>query len=60
MWRKSTWSAYNGNCVEVATLHTGMVAVRDTKDAGRGPTLIFGPDAWSEFTGALRNGDLHA
>jgi hypothetical protein len=59
-WRKSSWSAYNGNCVEVAVLRTGMVAVRDTKDAGHGPALIFGPDAWGAFTTALKSGDLHA
>jgi hypothetical protein len=37
-----------------------MVAVRDTKDAGHGPALIFGPDAWGAFTTALKSGDLHA
>jgi hypothetical protein len=58
VWRKSTWSAYNGNCVEVATLRAGLVAVRDTKDAGCGPTLTFHPEAWGSFVSALKNGDL--
>ena len=37
IWRKSSWSAYNGNCVEVAGLDGALIAVRDSKDAGRGP-----------------------
>ena len=58
VWRKSTWSAYNGNCVEVATLRAGLVAVRDTKDAGCGPTLTFHPEAWGSFISTVKNGDL--
>ena len=57
-WRKSSWSAVNGHCVEVAALRGGLVAVRDTKDAGCGPVLTFGPQAWGAFVGALKNGDL--
>lgn len=57
-WRKSSWSAYNGNCVEVGGLADGGVAVRDSKDAGRGPALTFGPQAWAAFVSALKNGDL--
>jgi len=55
-WRKSSYSAYNGNCVEVAGLGNGLVAVRDTKDARRGPTLVFGPEAWGSFLSAVKNG----
>jgi Domain of unknown function (DUF397) len=58
IWRKSSWSAYNGNCVEVGSLRDGLIAVRDTKDAGCGPILIFGPEAWGSFVNALKNGDL--
>jgi Domain of unknown function (DUF397) len=57
-WRKSSWSAINGNCVEVGALPSGLIAVRDTKDAGCGPVLTFGHTAWGSFVDALKNGDL--
>jgi hypothetical protein len=57
-WRKSSWSAYNGNCVEAASLRGGSIAVRDSKDAGCGPTLVFGPEAWGALLDALKKGSL--
>lgn len=49
VWRKSTYSGPDGNCVEVAFLGDGNVAVRDTKDHGSGPVLAFEPGEWSAF-----------
>lgn len=61
VWRKSTYSGPDGNCVEVAFLPGSEVAVRDTKDLGSGPILAFGPGAWDAFladinAGAFRQG----
>jgi Domain of unknown function (DUF397) len=55
-WFKSSYSASNGACVEVAFV-PGVVAVRDSKDP-RGPVLRFGTDAWSEFVESVRRGEF--
>jgi len=47
-WHKSSHSgSAGGECVEVAAC-PGTVHVRDSKDPA-GPTLAFGPAAWSAF-----------
>ena len=48
-WRKSSMSAYNGNCVEVAELENKQVGVRDTKDYGDKPALGFTHSEWALF-----------
>ncbi|MFI6156508.1 DUF397 domain-containing protein [Kitasatospora sp. NPDC051170] len=52
-WRKSSYSAQEGQCVEVADGFPGLVPVRDSKDPS-GPALVFPADAWQSFVTAIR------
>ncbi|WP_438486284.1 DUF397 domain-containing protein [Streptomyces sp. S186] len=54
-FRKSSYSAQSGNCVEVAATSTGGHAIRDSKNP-TGPHLTFTADAWGAFTQALKGG----
>ena len=54
IWRKSSWSSYNGNCLAVAELGGELIGVRDTKDGGAGPVLIFNSEAWRSFLDDVR------
>jgi len=51
-WRKSSRSA-GGNCVEVAKVASGGMAVRDSKNPD-GPILRFAPNAWCAFMIVLK------
>ena len=54
LWRKSSYSNGQANCVEVAALGGRMlVAVRDSK-APDIPSLIFTARTWRQFTGSVR------
>jgi hypothetical protein len=55
-WKKSSYSGYNGECVEVAT-GPEEVMVRDSKNPG-GPVLVLTPEAWAEFLAASKVPDL--
>ncbi|MFI6162620.1 DUF397 domain-containing protein [Micromonospora haikouensis] len=58
MWRTSTRSGGEGDCVEVAAF-AEAVGVRDSKDR-QGPALSFAPAAWAGFVGATRAGRVAA
>jgi hypothetical protein len=55
-WRKSGNSG-DGGCVEVAWAE-GAVGVRDSKDRGAGPVLVFSEREWSEFLTGARSGEF--
>ncbi len=48
VWRKSSYSTNDGNCVEVARLSDPTTAVRDSKNP-TGPTLNFPTPTWTHF-----------
>jgi len=57
-WRKSRRSGpQGGNCVEIAYLPDGQVAIRNSRDAA-GPALVFTPGEWTAFVGGARDGDF--
>ncbi|MGW5354853.1 DUF397 domain-containing protein [Streptomyces sp. NPDC004031] len=58
VWRKSSYSADNHQCIEVALLPTGHVATRDSKDDGTGPALVFTAAAWTAFHRAVADGEF--
>ena len=55
LWRKSSYSNGQANCVEAARVGygSGLVTVRDSK-APDGPALAFGSSAWRQFTDTLK------
>lgn len=58
IFRKSSRSNNGGNCVEVADNLEGIVAVRDSKDNGHGPVLVFSQETWENFTAGVKAGTI--
>lgn len=48
IWRKSSHSGGQGDCVEVAEGIPAHMPVRDSKSAD-GPVIVFGRHAWQAF-----------
>ena len=56
-WRKSQHSNPSGNCVELAGLADGTVAIRNSRHPA-GPALLCAPAEFSAFLAAARDGEF--
>lgn len=57
VWYKSRRSNPSGNCVEVAALPSGEVAVRNSRDP-LGPALVYTREEMAAFIAGARDGDF--
>ena len=56
-WIKSRHSNAEGNCVEVATLLDGDVAMRNSRDPD-GPALVYTPAEVAAFVAGAKEGEF--
>jgi hypothetical protein len=56
-WLKSRLSGAQGDCVELARLTDGSVAVRNSRDPG-GPALVFTPREITAMFAGVRDGEF--
>lgn len=52
IWRKSSYSGGQGECLELAHNVPALAPVRDSKNPG-GPVISFNRDAWHAFIAHL-------
>jgi hypothetical protein len=57
VWRKSSYSGAQTDCVETAAIPPHTVALRDSKRP-TGPALLIGSRAMRAFTDSIRYGTL--
>ncbi|MBB6118167.1 DUF397 domain-containing protein [Nocardiopsis algeriensis] len=57
VWTKSSWSNPDGNCVEVAELPDGDIAVRNSRDP-QGPALVYTNAEIAAFVRGAKTGDF--
>ena len=56
-WRKSRASNPSGNCVELARLEPGVIAIRNSRDPD-GPALVYARAEIEEFLKGIKDGDF--
>jgi hypothetical protein len=56
-WRKSSFSNPSGNCVELAALADGGVAMRNSRDPG-GPAIVYTRAEVDAFIAGVKNGEF--
>ncbi|WP_326636110.1 DUF397 domain-containing protein [Streptosporangium sp. NBC_01755] len=57
-WRKARRSTGNGgDCIEVAPLSQGRVAIRDTEAPGQAPYVVRG-EVWAAFVDGAKKGEF--
>ncbi|WP_163569374.1 DUF397 domain-containing protein [Fodinicola feengrottensis] len=56
-WRKSKFSGAQGNCLEVAGLDSGQIAVRNSRDP-HGPALVYTVDEIAAFLAGAKEGEF--
>ena len=58
IWRTSSHSAGNGDCVEVGDVaRSSSLAIRDSKDKA-GPILLFAAHEWRAFVHGIKAAEL--
>lgn len=57
VWRKSSHSGYSGNCVEVAALPNGAVAMRNSRDP-HGAALVYTRAEIVAFLAGVKDGEF--